>query len=145
MCLLDQEEANLAPGWRYCIVSQDDGDRSCHQPMPPGEPPSYSEKFTFYRRDEAGPRCDPCICLPSVPAVCEAKVSAYSDRECSDGALIGTEEMAIGTGESCLHLRPGPALGSISAEWTLRELGVCRPKGGGPRPITVCCLPESEG
>ncbi|WP_437650084.1 hypothetical protein [Sorangium sp. So ce362] len=82
--------------------------------------------------------------MTTTPGRCEVRVSAYADRACSDSALIGTAEVAGGEGDACLHVEPGPALGSLSAEWEVSELPDCTPFGGAPHPITVCCLPEPE-
>jgi hypothetical protein len=143
LCMVNQEEANVPPGWRYCIVGNG-GDQSCYAPSKPGEAPRFSDKLTFYRRGVDELECAPCACLPGAPSRCEARVSAYTDRICSDSALIGAEEVVAGEGDGCLQFDAGPALGSIRAEWMVNEPGSCIPTGGGPRAITVCCLPEPE-
>lgn len=140
LCMVRQQEANLPPGWRYCIAGNG-GDQSCYPPAERGEAPRFSDKLTFYSRDMDSTDCQPCACLPSSTSRCEARVSAYTDRSCGDSALIGAEEVA-GEGDGCLQFDAGPALGSIRAEWVVNEPGSCIPVGGGPRPITVCCLPE---
>ncbi|WP_437902856.1 hypothetical protein WME95_30405 [Sorangium sp. So ce327] len=144
-CMLNQQEAHLPPGWRYCVVAQDQGVLDCHPPASPGKPPLFSERFLFYQRDLSDSKnCEPCGCASDGLNRCEARVSAYADGACSDSALIGTAEVARGAEDTCLHVEPGPALGSLSAEWVAREDPQCTPFGGQPRPRTVCCLPEPE-
>ncbi|MGK4003333.1 hypothetical protein WMF31_11960 [Sorangium sp. So ce1036] len=144
-CMLNQQEAHVPPGWRYCVVAQVEGDQGCHPPAPPGERPMFSEKFLFYKRDPSDPQnCEPCGCVTTTPGRCAARVSAYADSACSDSALIGTAEVALGEGNACVPLDPGPALGSLSAEWVVKEDPHCTPVGGKPKPTVVCCLPEPE-
>ncbi|AUX45282.1 hypothetical protein SOCE26_067630 [Sorangium cellulosum] len=144
LCLVHQQEANLPPGWRYCIVGSG-GDQSCYPPAPPGDSPTFSDKITLISRDANGADCEPCICLPGTPSRCQARVNAYADRACSEDALIGTAETSVGQGDGCLQFDAGPALGSIRAEWEVNEPGSCIPAGGEPKPTTVCCLPEPTG
>ncbi|WP_437574052.1 hypothetical protein [Sorangium sp. So ce887] len=81
-----------------------------------------------------------------MPRECVARVSAYSDRACSEGALLGTTTVTAGEVDRCLRPEEdGAALGSIRAEWEVDELGLCEPAGGEPYPTTVCCLPEPAG
>ncbi|WP_437619011.1 hypothetical protein [Sorangium sp. So ce1151] len=144
-CMLNQQETHVPPGWRYCVVAQTAGIQDCHPPAPPGEPPLFSERFLFYRGDLSDVRnCEPCACVTTKPGRCEARVSAYADSACSDSALIGTEEMVLDGEDACLQFDPGPTLGSLSAEWELREYPSCTAVGGGPHPAVVCCLPEAE-
>ncbi|WP_438004064.1 hypothetical protein WME89_35220 [Sorangium sp. So ce321] len=144
LCMVHQQEAHVPPGWRYCIAGNG-GDQSCYPPAEPGGAPTFSDKLTFYRRDADRADCQPCACLPSTPSRCEARVSAYADRACSESALIGADEVVAGEGDGCLQFDAGPSLGSMRAEWVVNEPGSCIPVGGGPRPITVCCLPDPAG
>ncbi|WP_437708604.1 hypothetical protein WMF45_30635 [Sorangium sp. So ce448] len=144
VCLLNQQEANVPPGWRYCMIGLE-GDRGCYPPAAPGERPVFSEKFIFYNRDLTR-SCEPCVCVPSrTPRECVARVSAYSDRACSEDALLGTTTVTAGEVDRCLlPEEDGAALGSIRAELEVNHVGFCDPAGGEARPTTVCCLPEPE-
>ncbi|WP_437950170.1 hypothetical protein WME98_04650 [Sorangium sp. So ce296] len=144
-CMLNQQEAHVSPEWRYCTVAEEPGVRNCEAPAAPGDPPQFSDRLLFYERDFSDPRnCAPCGCVTTTPGRCDARVSAYADRACSDSALLGTAEVAGGEGDACLYVERGPALGSLSAEWEVSELPGCTPFGGEPHPRTVCCLPEPE-
>ncbi|WP_437303261.1 hypothetical protein [Sorangium sp. So ce388] len=146
VCMVNQQETNVPPGWRYCMVARYDGISECYPPAGPGERLRFSDKLTFYDRDLER-SCAPCVCVPSrTPRECVARVSAYSDRACSEGALLGTTTVTAGGAYDCLRPEEdGAALGSIRAEWDVNELGQCDPAGGEPRPTTVCCLPEPTG
>ncbi|WP_437670314.1 hypothetical protein [Sorangium sp. So ce131] len=144
LCMVNQQEANVPPGWRYCMVG-DEGSHECHPPAGPGERPTFSDKLIFYEQDIER-SCEPCVCVPTgPPRECVARVSAYSDRVCSEGALLGATRVTAGETDRCLHPENGAALGSIRADWEVNEFGLCLPAGGEPRPTTVCCLPEPTG
>ncbi|XXX73172.1 hypothetical protein WMF30_36540 [Sorangium sp. So ce134] len=144
-CMVNQQEAHVPPEWRYCVVAQFTGLQDCEPPAAPGEPPVFSERFLMYKRDLSDPQnCEPCVCVTTTPGQCEARVSAYADRHCSDSALIGRAEVVLGEGDACLQFEPGPALGSFRAEWEVAKYPGCTPIGGEPHPTVVCCLPEPE-
>ncbi|WP_437924106.1 hypothetical protein WMF37_34390 [Sorangium sp. So ce291] len=146
VCMVNQQETNVPPGWRYCMIARYDGISECYPPAGSGERPRFSDKLTFYDRNLER-SCEPCVCLPSIePRECVARVSAYSDRACSEDALLGTTTVTAGEVDRCLRPEEeGAALGSIRAELEINQVGFCEPVGGEPRPTTVCCLPEPDG
>lgn len=133
--MVNQQETNVPPGWRYCMVARSEGPQDCYPPAGPGERPRFSDKLNLYDRDVER-SCEPCVCVPSrTPRECVARVSAYSDRACSEDALLGTTTVTAGGAYHCLRPEEeGAALGSIRAEWDVNELGLCEPAGGEPYP-----------
>lgn len=145
ICLLYQPRKYLPEPWRQCIVVEG-GDRPCEAPAAEGDPwPRFSEKLPgFYRPSNGTRACKPCTCKMTEPSRCEALVSVYEDRACSDRLA----EVTTAAGGFCIAPDPDSALGSLSATWLVNEPGRCTPEGGAlerDEPITICCLPRGDG
>lgn len=125
------------PGFSLCVHHP--GDVECPAP--------YTEKEVFHR-DVADERaCSPCECGAPAGNVCTVLASAFQDGACSviAGALLVTSE----SGDGCVDVPPGLALGGKTAEIVATGEGVCAPIGGEPvgavepvQPVTVCCRQE---
>ncbi|WP_437574056.1 hypothetical protein [Sorangium sp. So ce887] len=146
-CMLYQQQDHLPEGWRHCILADGD-DRECQAPVAAGDPwPRFSEKLgVFYTEVDDTRGCTPCTCKPPETHRCEADLSAYEDRACSDFLVVGrmTTQRAI-----CVDPGSTRTLGSLSATWIVNEPGRCTPEGGAPvgeidarGPKTICCLPR---
>lgn len=145
VCLLYQPRERLPAPWRQCVYVEG-VDRDCEPPAPAGSPwPTFSEKLPgFYSEIRAPRECVPCDCKPPEASRCEAWVSAYEDRTCTDGLVsIGVAQIPV-----CVGPDPDVAFGSLSATWLVNEPGRCTPVGGTPDrtaesdvPVTICCLP----
>lgn len=145
LCMLYQQQDHLPDGWRHCRRLPGD-DVPCEAPAAPGSPwPTYSEKMgVFYAEVNDTRDCTPCTCKAVEEGRCEAFVSAYEDRACSD-VLVS---ISVHEGGSCVDPAPGFTLGSLSATWLVNEPGRCVPEGGaevgelkGNKAETICCLP----
>lgn len=139
-----QHQQHPPPGFRPC-VSTPKSSLACSDPALPGEPPTYSERFVFYRDIVDERTCSPCTCTPVAPSTCEARVSTYEDAAC--GQPIATT--TVDSEGACVDPPAAMRLGSLSAEWLVNAPGSCAPGGGaltGTEPtldiVTLCCLPE---
>ncbi|WP_437781509.1 hypothetical protein [Sorangium sp. So ce1097] len=136
--------ADMLPGWRRCLLSEEDEDVEC----PPGEETlglHFSGKLTFWREVEDSRACSPCSCTETAPSTCEALVSTFEDAACGD--LIAAA--AVAENGVCIDAEPGSTLGSVRAEWRVNAPGSCAPSGRElvgelslRKKVTACCLPE---
>ncbi|WP_438007913.1 hypothetical protein WME89_03865 [Sorangium sp. So ce321] len=138
-------EAELAAGWRRCILSEIDGDYIECPSFEDITGPRFSEKFIFWKVAYDRRTCTPCACTETAPSQCEAVVSTFEDAACGD--LVAS--VAVAENGSCHNTEPGSTLGSMSAAWRVNAPGSCAPSGGeldGDRRVegrrTLCCLPE---
>ncbi|XXY45572.1 hypothetical protein WME91_36775 [Sorangium sp. So ce269] len=136
--------AELRPGWRRCLLSEDDEDVAC----PPSAETAglrFSEKLTFWAEVEDSRACAPCSCTETAPSACEALVSTFEDGACRDPVAAAV----VAENGVCHDAEPGSALGSLRAAWLVHAPGSCAPSGGElvgelslNKKVTACCLPE---
>lgn len=149
LCLLYQPRKHLPAPWRQCVLVEG-ADRACEAPAAPHDPwPRFSEKLSgFYKEVRDTRRCTPCDCEPIEPSRCEALVSVYEDRACSE---VPVDSARVAEDTICHDPGSGRGLGSLSATWVVNEPGSCTPTGGTldgtlehEGPVTICCLPEGR-
>ncbi|XXX78016.1 hypothetical protein WMF30_04485 [Sorangium sp. So ce134] len=136
--------AELRPGWRRCLLSEEDKDVECPSSDETGGL-HFSEQLTFWSVIEDSRACTPCSCTETAPSTCEALVSTFEDGACGD--LVAAAVVAGNGG--CHDAEPGSSLGSLRAVWQVNAPGSCAPSGGElvgelslSRKVTACCLPE---
>jgi hypothetical protein len=106
----------------------------------PACPEPFLQKHVGYQTADTG-SCSECRCIPSVPSVCEARVTAYEDTRCDDVITSGDAT------PSCVRTDFAASLGSMSAVWLTKAPGDCTAIGGEPSgerhpqgKTTFCCM-----
>lgn len=122
------------PGFALCVHHP--GDVDCPAP--------YTAKELFHERAVDERACSACTCGAPAGNECTVLASAFQDGVCGvlAGALLVTSE----SGDGCVDVPPGLALGGKTAEIVATGDGACAPSGGEPAgavkpmdPVTVCC------
>jgi hypothetical protein len=130
-------ECSPPSGFALCVHR--DGEASCPEP--------YPQREVFYRSVDDTRGCVACSCGAPAGNGCAVLASAFQDEAC--GALAGALLVTSETGDGCVDIPPGLALGGKTAEVVSNSPGTCAPAGGEPTgraaptlPVTVCCQEE---
>jgi hypothetical protein len=136
-CPEEAPECSPPSGFALCVHR--DGEASC--------PEWYPRREVFYRGVDDTRGCTACSCGEPADSGCTVLASAFQDGAC--GALAGALLVTSETGDGCVDIPPGLALGGKTAEVVSSSTGTCAPAGGEPTgraapilPVTVCCREE---
>jgi len=110
-------------------------------------PSPYLNQRVFYQEVEDTRACSTCTCSAPEGNACTVLATAFQDGAC--GAIAGALLVTSASGDGCVDVPPGLALGGKTAEVVSAGAGSCAPGGGEPvgrvtpvHPITVCCREE---